>query len=66
MSEQGFWKRKEAPEQPQERWRPPLMVFVGGEDDGVEEDLQKLLAARGLAAPPRRFWQRIWPPSLSR
>jgi hypothetical protein len=62
MSE-GFWKRKEAPGQPhQERWRPPLTMFVGDEDDDHEADLAQLLAAQGYMAPPKRFWQRIWPP----
>jgi hypothetical protein len=60
-SEKGFWKRKEEAEPQPERWRPPLALYLGDEDDELG-DLRKLLADRGYTGFSRGPVLRIpWP-----
>jgi hypothetical protein len=61
-SEKGFWKRKDEAEPQPERWRPPLALYLGDEDDELG-DLTKLLASHGYAGFARgpRFRFPRWP-----
>jgi hypothetical protein len=49
------------PDEPPRHDAVPLAVWAGDEDDEAEQDLAKLLAPLGYAAPPRRWWIRLWP-----
>jgi hypothetical protein len=54
-------KTVQVPDEPPRHDAVPLAVWAGGEDDDVDADLEKLLAAQGFSAP-RGFRIRLWPP----